>query len=437
MKPAASRAERGVGLISLRGARRLVLEAVRPLPARRVGLDQALGCVTADALVAPADVPALANSAMDGFAVRSQDTTGRTLRLRVVGEVRAGHVTSVAVTTGQCVRIMTGAPLPAGTDAVVPVESTQADGNEVILSSPAAPGDFVRAPGSDVVAGQELFPRGTRVTPRCIGVLAASGIDALEVVPRPRVGVLSTGDELSRSPGTLGPGMIRDANGPALRALVRQAGFEVVDLGVVRDDAGAIAEAVSTASKSCEVLVTSGGVSVGDADLVKVVLDELSGGTMRWMQVAIRPAKPFVFGMLQASAVPVFGLAGNPVSAAAGFLVFVLPALRTMAGLQRVDNPVVAARVSAPIRRVPDGKLHLVRVTFEPGTGDDLWVRPSGGQGSHMALSLALADGLALIADGPGTAAGDVVDVLLLDPEAPAELAGPTVDDALALLGQP
>jgi molybdopterin molybdotransferase len=373
-------------MIGLRAARRVVLGAVDRLPGQSLPLEEVCGCVTVEALTAPLDVPNFDNSAMDGYAVRAVDTARSPARLKVIGEVRAGQLPESSVGSGECLRIMTGAPLPSRADAVVPVEQTVTEGDIAVVHGPVESGAFVRVAGSDIAAGEELFPGGTVLTPRCIAVLAGSGFGRVRVVPRPRVGVLSSGDEITGPETCPSPGRIRDANGPALRALVRQAGFDVVDLGVVGDDMAEIAGALQAASGQCDALVTSGGVSVGDADFVKVVLDELSGDTMRWMQVAIKPAKPFAFGMLRQGQVPVFALAGNPVSAQVGFALFALPALRLMAALEPLDGPVVSARASAPIRRQPDGKVHLVRVAVSRDPGGGLSADPGEGQASHMAL---------------------------------------------------
>ena len=432
--------------MELRSARRAVLNAVHRLPGQKVRLDDALGCVTVEGLHAADDVPPFANSAMDGYAVRAADAEGTSFRLRVVGEVRAGQATGVAVAAGTAVRVMTGAPLPRGADAVVPVEETAPDGDTVVVRSAPEPGAFVRLAGSDVVAGQELFPAGTELSPRALSVLAVCGFDVVPAVPRVRVGVLSTGDELAiprgdqLAGGSAGerPATIHDANRPALLALVRRAGFEPVDLGAVPDDLRAVAAVMQASAERCDALVSSGGVSVGDADYVKLAHQILGGDTARWMQVAIKPAKPFSFALLRPDALPAFGLAGNPVSAQVGFELFVRPALCKMAGRARVDDTVVPARAAAPLLRVPDGKLHLLRVQVRRGRRGELQLQGVEGQGSHMALSMARANALALVPDGSGVAVGEVVDVLPLDQGGATDLmAGSrSLDEALAGLGQ-
>ena len=418
-------------LMDISDARRFVLDAVRPLAPRCARLDETLGRVTSRAIHAPSELPPFANSAMDGYAIHSGDTVTGPARLRVVGAVLAGGA-SVRVRRGEAARIMTGAPIPTGVDAVVPHELTEADGEVVVVPGQIDPGAYIRPAGSDIAAGQEIFPPGTAITPRHIGVLAGLGVDHVEVVPRPRVGVLSTGDELVGD-GALTPASVRDANRPALCALVREANLEPVDLGVVGDDEGAITCALEDGAARCDAVLTSGGVSVGDVDLVKVVLDTMSGGTMRWMQVAIRPAKPFAFGLIETSGVPVFALAGNPVSAIVGFEMFARPALRKMGGHRQVDRPVACARAIEDLRRERDGKMHLFRVVLERAENGDLGARPSGGQGSHMSLSLAYAHGLALVPDGEGIESGQPVDVVVFD-DCLTESGVTSLDDTLRRL---
>ncbi|HZQ28719.1 MAG TPA: gephyrin-like molybdotransferase Glp, partial [Acidimicrobiales bacterium] len=361
------------------------------------------------------DVPPFANTAMDGFAVHAADTPGT---LTIVGTLPAGAEPTLAVGDGEAIRIMTGAPIPAGADAVVMVEqtSTADDGTTVVIEATAEPGDHVRPAGEDVPAGAEVFPAGTVLGPGHLGVLASVGAVDVAVYRRPRVGVLSTGDELVDDDRPLRPGQIRDANRHTLLALLSQAGYDAVDLGIAPDDESAITAAFEQGLSSCDALITSGGVSVGDFDYVKVVLDKLSGGgdAMRWMQIAIKPAKPLAFGVVDG--VPVFGLPGNPVSSMVSFELFARPGLRQMQGHPRPVPPTVAAIAGQDLRRRPDGKLHFVRVVASPppdGSGG-LEVRSSGGQASNLLRSMALANALAVLPDGDGVAEGERVDVLLL-----------------------
>ncbi len=378
---------------------------------RPLALQDALGCVAAEEIVADEDVPPFANTAMDGYAVRSADTTGAPVRLLVVATLAAGAAAGVDVGPGQAVRIMTGAPMPGGADAVVMVERTRpVDGDAVMIDVVAAPGDHVRGPGEDLRRGQAVFGLGTVMTPGHVGVLASLGRQTVVAVPPARVGVLSTGDELVTGGGPLEPGQIRDSNRPTLLALVTQAGCQSVDLGVVGDDETALADAMARGAATCDALVTSGGVSVGDFDYVKAVLDRL--GRMQWWQIAVRPAKPLAFGVVGTT--PVFGLPGNPVSSMVSFELFARPALRQMMGHSVLDRLRVPAVADEAMERRPDGKLHLVRVVA--ATGDDgCWhVRLSGAQGSHVLSAMARANALALLPDGDGVDAGATVEVMLL-----------------------
>jgi molybdenum cofactor synthesis domain-containing protein len=238
----------------------------------------------------------------------------------------------------------------------------------------------------------------------------------VQVYPIPRVGVLSTGDELVSGTGPLPPGKIRDANRHTLLALVRREGWDGVDLGIVGDDEGALVERFVSGASTCDAIITSGGVSVGDLDLVRVVLEKLSGGKMRWMQVAIRPAKPFAFGMLGDSDTPVFGLPGNPVSAMVSFELFVRPALRRMSGHDVLHRPIIRATSDVDLHRQADGKLHLLRAQIVLDDKTSWRVRTTGGQESHQLHSMSEANSLILLPDGSGVRAGEQVEVLLIDP---------------------
>ncbi len=399
-------------MIPVEVARGRVLAACAPLPPRPVPLADALGRVLAQPVVSAVDVPPFPNTAMDGFAVRAGDTPGE---LHVVGTLAAGADPSgFTVGPGQAVRIMTGAPLPVGADAIVMVERTSTDGDVVTIGTAAAPGDHIRPAGDDMHAGQRVFEAGTSLTPGHLGVLASLGQAEVTVFPAARVGVLSTGDELVGPGEPLRPGQIRDSNRPTLLAMVREAGAEAVDLGTASDDEDAIRTALEAGLATCDAVVTSGGVSVGDFDYVKVVLDRI--GRMDWWQVAIRPAKPFAFGVAGARATPVFGLPGNPVSSMVSFEMFVRPGLRRMAGHpdERLLRPTVEAVADEALRRRPDGKLHLDRVVATHGPDGRHHVRRSGGQGSHQLRAMAVANALALLPDGDGIPEGGTVTTMLL-----------------------
>lgn len=389
-----------------------VLDAVSVLPEAAAPLLHSLGLALARPVVAPEDVPRFANSAMDGYAVRAGDVVGASprhpVRLRVVDELPAGREPGTAVGPGEAIRIMTGAPVPDGADAIVVLEVTQPDGaGGVLVRGPAA--NHVRHPGDDVRAGSVVFDAGEALTPAHLGVLASLGIAEPLVHRRARVGVLSTGDELVEARGALFPGRIRDSNRPMLRALVAEAGGDPVDFGIVGDEPEAMTAVLERALGECDALLTSGGVSVGDYDVVKAVLDRF--GVLRWSQVAIKPAKPLAFGVLGGK--PVWGLPGNPVSSHVSFELFARPALRRMMGHTRLHRPVVEAIAREPMRRERDGKLHLDRVRVESVDGRLVATR-SGAQASHVLHALALANGLALLEDGEGVDARQPVLVMLL-----------------------
>ncbi|HUQ39467.1 MAG TPA: gephyrin-like molybdotransferase Glp [Acidimicrobiales bacterium] len=403
-------------MISLQEAQTIVLAHCQPLLPVELALDDANGCLTAVAIFADGDVPPFANSSMDGFAVRAADTAKAPLELKVVGSIAAGEPATGKVGKGQAIRIMTGAPMPNGADAVVMLEDTSvAPGggdDAVLIKTSVETGTAVRPAGGDLKNGEMVFPAGTELTPAHLGVLASIGMTEVPVYPRPTVGVLSTGRELVDGDTQLEPGQIHDSNRHALLALVRQYGLTAIDLGLVGDDEAAVTEAVKAAVGTCDVILTSGGVSVGDHDHVKGVLEKLGAGTGRSLQVAIRPAKPLAFGVV--SGKPVFGLPGNPVSALVSFELFVFPGLRQIMGHEFVHRKPVRAIADEALTRTADGRLHLMRVVA--GYRDDgrFHVRSAGPQGSHQLKAMAEANALAMIPDGDGVEAGADVDVLLL-----------------------
>jgi molybdopterin molybdotransferase len=402
-------------VIALEAVRAEILDAVTSLDSVTVPLSEADGLVTARAVTATEPVPPFANTAMDGYAVRAADTSGAStespVRLRLSGELPAGRSPEgVRVGDGEAVRIMTGAPIPEGADAVVMVEVTERVGGDgVMVHEQAERGAHVRPAGGDLAPGQIVFAAGTPLTPAHLGVLASLGHPHVEAHRRSRVGVLSTGDELVES-GPLAPGRIRDANRPMLLALAADAGTEPIDLGIAPDNEARITALLDDGLARCDVVLTSGGVSVGDFDLVKAALGRM--GDLRWWQVAIKPAKPLAFGVVRGT--PVFGLPGNPVSSHVSFELFARPALRKQMGHSRLLRPEVAAIAGEPIRRKPDGKLHLDRVRVRYEDGRYLAAR-SGVQQSNVLSAMAAANGLALLPDGDGVDEGDPITVMLLE----------------------
>lgn len=405
-------------MMNLSDARAHVLEACALGASRPATIESSLGTVLAADALAADPVPPFANSAMDGYAVRSEDTREAPVTLTVVGSVTAGDVFEGELGENEALRLMTGAPVPAGADAVCMLELTEHGGGRggtVVITVPVAPGQSVRRAGDDVGAGEIVFARGTRIGPAHLGVLVSAGVSRVDVIPPPRVGVLATGDELTDSPGPLPPGTIRDSNRPALLARLAVDGFTAVDIGTARDDLGSIVTAIDEGAAKCDAIVTIGGVSVGDRDFLATALQKLGAIEMTSMQIAIKPAKPFAFGVLPEERRPVFGLPGNPVSALVSYELLVRPALRKMAGRRPLDRPVMSAVAREALRRELDGKTHFVRVRAELNSEGRLEVCPLAGQGSHQLRSLADSNALAVLPDGDGVAEGSNVTVLLLD----------------------
>jgi molybdopterin molybdotransferase len=405
-------------MIPLEDARAEVLSACPPRQPASMNAADALGLVLAEPVYAAEAVPPFANTAMDGYAVRAEDVAAATeeapARLRVIGTLAAGHAPIVPVGPGEALRIMTGAPFPAGADAVAIVETTRTEGSDVLISASAKAGVHVRPAGEDIRAGQEVFAAGTVLGPGHIGVLCSIGCEKVTTVPAPVVGVLSTGDELVEGAGTLLPGQIRDSNRYTLMSLLRRDGFPVVNLGIARDDGADIERAVMEGVARCDAVMTSGGVSMGDFDYVKAVLDRI--GRMHWMQVAIRPAKPFAFGVIGAT--PVFGLPGNPVSSMVSYEVLARPGLRRMGGRAGDDlvRPVVRGIADSELRAGRDGRTTFVRVRSGFSPDGRVHVSSTGGQGSHQLHAMALADALAVLPPEEDAAPGDDISLMFLGP---------------------
>jgi molybdopterin molybdotransferase len=389
-----------------------VLAVVGPLPPLEVGLMDAHGCVLAEDLVAPAPLPGFDNSAMDGYAVRAADLATVPAVLPVVGDVAAGPASPLRVQPGLCVRIMTGAAMPAGADAVVPLEHTDGGVAQVRVVRPTSPGAYVRRAGEDVQAGEVVLAAGTHLGAAQIGLAAAVGRARLSVRPRPRVVVLSTGTELVEPGEPLGPGLVADSNSPALTAAAVEAGAIAYRVGLVPDDPRQLADAVEDQLVRADLVVTSGGVSVGAYDVVRDVLGRL--GTVSFDRVAMQPGMPQGFGTIGPDRTPVFALPGNPVSALVSFECFVRPAIRTMLGAVPVERPRVTARALEPLTS-PPGKRSFVRVQLEVRDGVYV-VAPVSGPGSHLLAGLTRANALAVVPeDVERLEAGSAVEVLVLE----------------------
>ena len=306
---------------------------------------------------------------------------------------------------------MTGSPLPEGVDAVAMVEdSERLPGDRVRLTRPVSVGAAMRGVGDDVRAGELVFAAGTVVRPAVVGVLASINARQVSVFPSPRVAVLSTGDELVTDGGPLRPGQIRESNATMLAPLLTEAGCVVDRRGTVADDERALEAVLRDAAASCDAIVTSGGVSMGDYDVVKAVLGRIAD--MHWMQIAIKPAKPFAFGLLDGT--PIFGLPGNPVSSLISFELLARPALRRMMGHRHLARTSLVGITDTALRRQVDGKVHFVRVTGAFADDGRYHVAPVGAQGSHQLAATALADALVVLPDGDGVPAGTEVAVVLL-----------------------
>lgn len=388
--------------------RRQVLSGLRPLPATRSGLSQAAGTVLARDVAAGGDVPPFANSAMDGFAVRAAEVDDGAV-LRVAGEIAAGSAVLPSPGPGEAVRIMTGAPMPPGATAVVPVELVDETDGELVVAEAPATGDNVRAAGESVRAGETVLQAGRLLGPAEIAMLAALGIAEVAVHPRVRVAVLATGDELVEPGVPLQPGQIHESNSYGLAAQVAAAGGLPERRPIVPDDETALREAFAGALAGADVLITSGGVSAGAYDLSKKVLADM--GDVRFVKLAMQPGMPQAYGTVKG--VPVFGLPGNPVSCAVSFEVLVRPAIRTLQGRTELNRPRVSARLTEDVRS-PEHKVSFLRVTLE--ADDKGWLASTtGAQGSGILRSMVLADGLAEIpAERTGVAAGEPVTVHLL-----------------------
>ncbi len=402
-------------MIELSDAQAFVHSRISVLEPEEYAVARARGCVIAATVRAQEAVPGFANSSMDGFALRARDTVEGGVRLRVVDSLRAGEVSSVVVGAGQAVRIMTGAALPEGADCVCMIEEATVEGSDVVIARTLTPGAYVRGVGEDTEVGQVLFSPGDVLSAAGVGVLAGQGVTSVAVHPRARVGVLSTGHELVTGAGPLGPGQIRDLNRPMLLALVREAGFVAVDLDVADDTPEDITRALRGAITACDAVITTGGVSVGDVDFVKTVLAELGGDDARWMQVAIKPAKPFAFAVVGPRRVPVFGLPGNPVSTRVSFELFVRPALRARAGHRVLERPTLDAILDVALERPADDKIHLVHVRVAWGDDGALHVTDAMRRGSHLLHAVAAANALAVVPTDARAHAGERVRVIVLD----------------------
>lgn len=394
-------------MISVDEARQRILAVARRTDGERVPLERAAGRVPLSFEIAAAvDVPPFANSAMDGYALRAADAPGE---LRIIGEVAAGSGELPEIGPGEAVRIMTGAPLPPGTDAVVPQEDAVLPGSGVVRVPAVTAGAYVRNAGQDTRAGDRIELTAGPLAPASIAIIASLGIGEVDLRRRPVVTILSTGDELVAPGAPLGPGQIHDANAVALAAAVTDAGGEPRLLARAPDDPAAIERLLTAGASEADLLVVSGGVSVGEHDHVRSVIERL--GTLDFWRIRVQPGKPLAFGSV--AGCPVIGLPGNPVSALVTFELFVRPLLRAMLGLSGDGRQHVPACLEERIAKDPERRAYL-RVVVR--RGPDGWLaRAAGGQGSAQLRPMAAANALLLVPEGdPAGEAGRTYDALLL-----------------------
>ncbi|WP_377274150.1 gephyrin-like molybdotransferase Glp [Peterkaempfera sp. SMS 1(5)a] len=412
-----------------------VLAAVRPLAPVELPLLDAQGCLLAEDIVATGDLPPFDNSSMDGYAVRTADTDGATERypsvLAVVGDIAAGPGELPRISSGQAARIMTGAPLPPGAEGVAPVEWTDGGSGlaaaadrmaarasaEVQVFRPVEAGAHIRRRGSDVAAGDTVLAAGSVLGPTRIGLLAAIGRATVRVCPQPRVAVLSTGSELVPPGEPVGPGQISESNSYALTAAAREAGAVAHRIGAVPDDPDRLRAVLEEQLGRVDLIVTSGGVSVGAYDVVKQVLEQY--GEVDFRRLRMQPGKPQGFGRIGPGAgIPLLALPGNPVSAYISFELFVRPAIRAMAGAGQVHRPMVRAVCTASLRS-PAGRRQFLRGSYRPpapGRGEPGTVAPVGGPGSHLVGPLAQANCLIVVGEETtATDPGALLHVVLLE----------------------
>jgi molybdopterin molybdotransferase len=403
----------GEGLVSVEEARERLLAAVKPLSPLELPLQEAHGCVLAHDVVAERDIPDFASSAMDGFAVRSAEVAAATpsepVELRIVGRALIGHRPEATVGGGEAVRIATGAPIPAGADTIVPIENADVVGEMVRIRAGNPEGKHVRPSGEDARAGQPLVRAGRRLGAPEMGLLATAGASHPLVHPRPRVVVLSTGDELIPPTQSAEFGQVHDSNAYLLFGALREAGAAPVMAGIVPDDVDAFKEMVLNHLVQADAFVSSGGVSVGERDVVKAAF--FRRGEVDFYRVAMQPGMPQGFGHVEGK--PYFGLPGNPVSVFVSFEVFIRPALMKMMGRKQLFRPQIRATLAEEVVG-PRGKTQFARVLVRPTEGGGYEATPTGGRGSNLIATVSRANGLAIVSPGVERAApGDEVDVWL------------------------
>jgi molybdopterin molybdotransferase len=393
-----------------------ILSTIEPIAPLDLQLLDAHGCMLAEAVISEVDLPPFDNSSMDGYAVRVADVGGASeaspAKLPVVGDIAAGSQAAYTVQPGLTVRIMTGAPVPTGADAVVPLEWTDGGLAGVTITKAATVGANIRRRGEDVKVGDLVLDVGTRLGPGQLGLLAAVGRDRVKVRPRPRVVILSTGTELVEPGQPVGSGQIHESNSYILTTAAREAGAIAFRVGIVKDDPRLLLDTIEDQLIRADLVMTSGGVSVGAYDVVKEVLSRL--GTVTFEQIAMQPGKPQGFGTVGPDSTPIITLPGNPVSAFVSFEVFVRPMIRRMLGVETLARPVVSAKCVGGLKS-PAGRRQYARGWLDVEDGRYV-VTPVGGQGSHLVGDLAHSNSLIVVAeDVTQVADGAPVDVMVLE----------------------
>ncbi len=402
-------------LLPVEEAINIIMDEIKPLSGERISIEHATGRILFEDIISRRDIPFSNNSAMDGFAVISEDLKGVDEKhpkvLKIVEELPAGRIPSRKINRGECAKIMTGGIMPEGADAVVMVENTeQTSVNEVKIKRSVEKGENVRYKGEDIKEGSIVLKKGTRLRPQEIGLLAAIGKSIVNVYQQPIVGILSTGSEIIDIDEPVTEGKVVDSNSYTISSAVREAGGIPLPLGIAKDTEEDIKGKILN-TRAVNVLVTSGGVSVGEFDLVRGLFNEI-GCNMKFWKVAIKPGKPFAFGLL--NGIPLFGLPGNPVSSFVAFEVFLRPAILKMQGIQNVFRRQLEATMSVDFRNKP-GRTHFVRGILK-WDGDKLKVQPSGEQGSAMLSTLVSANCLIVIPYDKGDVKkGEKVRVIPLD----------------------
>lgn len=395
-------------MVTIEEAQSIILDAVSRLPIEEAPLLTGLGRVIAQEVRSPFDVPLCDNSAMDGYALSFDSISGDSLK--VAGFVPAGHALTGPVPPGMAVRIMTGAPVPAGCDTVVPIEEIEERDGEIRLTGRVQQGSHIRYRGEDVKTGDRVIAEGAVVRPQEIAMLASLGLSTLKVYREAAAAILATGDELLPLGQTPLPGQIVNSNSVALAAQVIEAGARPVMAGIARDDFEATKRAIQEGLQGADLLLTTGGVSVGDKDFVKEAIEDLGGRILFW-KVNMKPGKPVAFAILEGK--PVFALPGNPVAAMVGFEEFVRPAMLKMMGRERIFRPVIKACLSSPVKNKGD-RPHLVRAMVALEEGEHR-VSTVGNQSSANILSLIESNCLLTLPPAASLAAGDAAEVMLLD----------------------